>query len=365
MKTRLSTAEVIKNAEEIFHGIRWSNGIVVCPYCGSVHIKEYDGYKYKCNHCKNRFSDRTKTLMHGSKLSIKVWLQAVYEITIDNFIPSTVLAEKLGINQKSAWLLRMKLDYCLPQDRWLLEGCIAQDEMYVGGCLSNYHYGRKLGLLRANGLLEEDRRDYTKNAIFTLNQRLKQPVYGMNDGSKIVLYAIPNPIAKEYLHQIFKKHVVGDSVTISDESGLYYNWEKITGSKLYTNNHHNNQYNTEDGLTSNAIENTFSWFKRGFNGRITHCKYTQLYLNEFVFRYNTRHLGHTERFRIMLGETIGKYVTYKQIKAYNQFGEYKIKKKRYRHIYTREEIRRLFDECGWALESFTIGKTTYRREDFR
>ena len=364
MKTRLSTAEVIKNAEEIFHGIRWSNGIVVCPYCGSVHIKEYDGYKYKCNHCKNRFSDRTKTLMHGSKLSIKVWLQAVYEITIDNFIPSTVLAEKLGINQKSAWLLRMKLDYCLPQDRWLLEGCIAQDEMYVGGCLSNYHYGRKLGLLRANGLLEEDRRDYTKNAIFTLNQRLKQPVYGMNDGSKIVLYAIPNPIAKEYLHQIFKKHVVGDSVTISDESGLYYNWEKITGSKLYTNNHHNNQYNTEDGLTSNAIENTFSWFKRGFNGRITHCKYTQLYLNEFVFRYNTRHLGHIERFRMMLGETIGKYVTYKQIKAYNQFGEYVIKTKRKRHIYTREEIRRLFDECGWVLESFTIGKTTYYRRDF-
>ena len=46
MKTRLSTAEVIKNAEEIFHRIRWKNGIVVCPYCGSIHIKEYDGYTY-------------------------------------------------------------------------------------------------------------------------------------------------------------------------------------------------------------------------------------------------------------------------------------------------------------------------------
>ena len=364
MKTRLSTAEVIKNAEEIFHGIRWSNGIVVCPYCGSVHIKEYDGYKYKCNHCKNRFSDRTNTLMHGSKLSIKVWLQAVYEITIDNFIPSTVLAQKLGINQKSAWLLRMKLDYCLPQDRWILEGIIAQDEMYVGGCLSNYHYSRKLDLLRSKGLLESDRRDYTKNAIFALNSQLKQPVFGMNDGDKIVLYATPNPVRKEYIHQLFKKHVVGDSVVVSDESALYVDWEKVTGTKLYTNNHHNNQYNTEDGLTSNAIENTFSWFKRGFNGRITHAKYTQLYLNEFVFRYNTRHLSHVERFRMMLGDTIGKHITYKEIKAYNQFSNYSIPKRRKRHIYTREEIRKLFDECGWLLESFTIGKTTYHREDF-
>ena len=365
-KKRLSTAEVINNAEEIFHGLRWKCGVVVCPYCGSVHIKEYDGYKYKCNSCKNRFSDRTNTLMHGSKLSIKVWLQAIYEITVDNFISSTVLATKLGINQKSAWLLRMKLDYCLPQDRWLLEGVIAQDETHLGGCLSNYHYRRKLDLLRSKGLLEQDRRDYTKNAIFQLNEQIKQPVFGMNDGKNIVLYVTPNPVKKSYIQQVFKKHaVIDNSEVIADESLLYYNWENEVGTPISTNNHHNNQYISDNGNSSNRIENTFSWLKRGFNGRITHCKYHQLYLNEFVFRYNTRHLSHIERFRMMLGETIGKYVTYKQIKAYNQFGEYKIKKKRYRHIYTREEIRRLFDECGWVLESFTIGKTTYRREDFR
>ena len=365
-KKQLSTAEIINNAERIFHGIRWRHGIIVCPYCGSVHIKEYTGYKYKCNSCKNRFSDRTNTILHASKLSVSVWLQAVHEITIDNLIPSTVLAKKLGINQKSAWLLRMKLDYCLPQDRWLLEGCIAQDEMYVGGCLSNYHYRRKLDLLRKKGLLEEDRRDYTKNAIFSLNSQLKQPVFGMNDGKNIVLYATPNPVKKEYIHQIFKHHVSGDdTVVISDESALYNDWEEVTGSKLYTNNHHNNQYETTEGYTSNRIENTFSWFKRGFGGRITHAKYTQLYLNEFVFRYNTRHLTPTERFEIIVGETIGKHITYKDIKAYNQFGAFKIKKTRRRHIYTREEIRRFFDECGWVLQSITIGKTTYRREDFR
>ena len=159
-KERLTTREVIENAERIFHEIRWNYGIVVCPYCDSIHIKQYDGYKYKCNSCKNRFSDKTNTLMHGSKLSVKVWMQAIYEITVDNFISSTVLATKLGINQKSAWLLQTKLRYSMDMDKYILNGVIAQDEMYVGGCLSNYHYKRKLDLLRSKGLLEDGRTDY-------------------------------------------------------------------------------------------------------------------------------------------------------------------------------------------------------------
>ena len=78
-KKKLSTAEVISNSEKIFHDIRWKNGIVVCPYCGSIHICEKEHYHYKCNSCKNRFTDKTNTLMHGSKLSISVWMQAIYE----------------------------------------------------------------------------------------------------------------------------------------------------------------------------------------------------------------------------------------------------------------------------------------------
>lgn len=362
-KKQLTTREVIENAEVIFHKIRWADGIVVCPYCGSVHIKEYDGYKYKCNSCKNRFTDRTNTLMHGSKLSIKVWMQAIYEVFVDNFISSTVLATKLGINQKSAWLLRVKLDYSLPQDRWLLNGIIAQDEMYVGGCLSNYHYSRKLDLLRSRGLLEKDRRDYTKSAIYALNSELKQPVFGMNDGDKIVLYATPNPIKKEYIQYIYKKHGGKGNIVVSDESKLYDGWEEATGTELHTNNHHNNQYETEEGYTSNRIENTFSWYKRGFGGRITHCKYQQLYLNEFVFRYNTRHLSHTERFNIVLGETIGKHITYKGIKAYNQFGAYKVKKQWKRHIYTMSDIEEMFANNA-LINSIKIGKTTYYSKDF-
>ena len=326
---KLSVKQVITNAETIFHNVRWNNGLVYCPYCGEFHkiYQKKDGsYSYKCGNCNRKFTDRTSTLLHGSKLSTETWLLGVYEVFTDNFISSIRLAIKLHINQKSAWLMLAKIRFGLTQDDYLLDGMIAQDEMYIGGCLSNYHYERKLKLLRENHYILPDERKYSKTAIYALNATLKQPVFGLNDGKQIVLYNTPNPIKKQYLHKVVSKHVT-DGITVSDESTLYNDWKEKTGLDLFTNNHSVNQYITKEGYTSNLIENTFSWFKRGFGGNLTHCKYIQLYLNEFVFRYNTRNLSHVERFKKALGGITNLTITYKQIKEYNYLNMFKKVKK--------------------------------------
>lgn len=364
LKKKLSTAQVIRESAEIFHKLRWKHGIVVCPYCGSMHIKSYDGYKYKCNSCKNRFSDRTRTIMHGSKLSVAVWMQAIHEMSIDNFISSNTLAIKLGINQKSAWLLKMKIDYCLPQDMYMLEGIISMDEVHIGGSLSNYHYSRKWKLLRDGHYVREGDKRYSKEALFSLNSDLKQPVYGLNDGKQIILYALPSK-KKEYLHKVYRRHVKRGSISVADESSLYYDWERYTGSKIYTNNHHNNQYKTEQGLTSNPIENTFSWYKRGFGARITHCKYHQLYLNEFVFRYNNRFNSTYDIFMAIISNTIGKTVTYQQIKDYDPYTLFISKAKKLEM--ERAERKRL-KTLKWILdntfaESIKSHHKIYRKGD--
>lgn len=312
---RLSTNEVVRNGEKIFHGLRWKYGIVVCPYCGSIHIKEYGGYHYKCNSCKNRFSDKTNTLMHGSKLSVGVWMQAIHEIVSDNFVSSVTLSKKLGINQKSAWLLRLKLDMCMNLDGVVMDGVICMDEMYIGGSLSNFHYRRKWDLLRKGKYIKGDEERYSKQAIFRLNSDLKTPVFGMTNGDKVVLHVCPNPIKKEHIRKLYKRYCKKGSVSVADESKLYDDWD----GELFTNNHHDNQYITKEGLTSNAIENKFSWYKRGFYSRITHCKYHQLYLNEYCFRYNHRKLGTEELFGVLVTSTIGKHVTYQSIKEYDPF----------------------------------------------
>lgn len=345
---KLSFREVVLHGEEMFHRLRWEHGIVYCPYCGEVH-KIYqcrDGsYRYKCGKCGHRFSDRTKTLLHGSKLSTSVWMEAIYEVFTGNFISSVGLAVKLHINQKSAWLLLAKIRFGLEQGDYLLEGVVAQDEMYVGGSLGNYHYGRKIALLRSRHFILPTETKYDKTAILALNAELKQPVFGLNDGKRIVLYATPNPIKKEYVRSIVKKHVLKDSVSVSDESKLYEGWKQATGLDIHTNNHHNYHYISDDGYSSNAIENTFSWFKRGFGGRITHCKYIQLYLNEYVYRYNTRDMKHVDRFNVVVKSTIGKHVTYKQIKQYNYFNQFNIVKK---NKLTESEIN---DILSWGFVS--------------
>lgn len=177
---------------------------------------------------------------------------------------------------------------------------------------NDFHYERKLRLLRENHYILPNERKYNKSAIFALNSKLKQPVFGLNDGEKIVLYATPNPIKTKYIKEVVKKHVIS-GISVANESKLYNDWKQETGLELSTNNHHNNQYQSKDGYTSNPIENTFSWYKRGFIG-VTHCKYHQLYLNEFVFRYNTRGISHTDRFREALKHTIGRTITYKDIR---------------------------------------------------
>lgn len=367
-KKVLSSREIIKNGAKIFHKIRWKYDIVVCPYCGSIHIKEYDGYRYKCNSCKNRFSDRTNTLMHGSKLSVGIWLYGLYEMFSNNFISSVSLSKKLGINQKSAWLLQTKLRYAMQQEDIKLTGVIAQDEMYVGGCLSNFHYRRKLELLRKNRLIHEEDTRYNKQAIFTLNSMIKAPVFGMCDDNHVILYNTPNPIKKEYIRKIYKRHCGKGNIVVSDESKLYEDWEKVTGSKIYTNNHHNNQYITANGLTSNAIENKFSWFKRGFSGTITHCTYTQLYLNEFCFRYNTRNMGTEDRFKKVVETTIGTHVTYKQIKQYNPLEGFISKRKQYKIQKTEKgmlkAIKSLFENGLISGDEIKYKNKIYYRKDF-
>ena len=360
-QNKLSTFDVVKNGEQVFHNLRWGFGIVVCPYCGSVHVKEYDGYRYKCNSCKNRFSDRTNTIMHGSKLSTGVWMVALHEMVTDNFISSVTLAKKLGINQKSAWLIQFKLRRFMEFDGIKLSGVVSMDEMYIGGCLSNYHYSRKLRLLREHHYLAENSRDYSKNAIFRLNSELKVPVFGMTDGDKVVLHVCPNPIKKEHVRKLHRKYCQHGCMTIADESALYENWQRSVGGTLKTNNHNRNQYKTIDGYTSNAIENKFSWFKRGFYSRITHCKYLQLYLNEYCFRYNNRNLSTEDMFKLLVGVTIGKHYTYKQVKEYNPLDRFTSKAQKERD---NKKEQRIMDAIHTALKLHIVDVYRYHGKQY-
>lgn len=379
-RRKLSVLEVTKDAEHIFHRYRWALGIVVCPYCGSIHVTQIGNeYKYKCNSCKNRFNDKTRTLLHGSKLSVQVWMLGLYEILSTNYISSIELATKLGINQKSAWLMLSKLRYALDESDIVLgedsEDWISMDEAYLGGCLTNYHYSRKLRLLKERHFITDfsiedakkrGQRLYEKSDIYALNSSLKVPVFGMTDKDKAVLYATPNPIKKEYIREVYKGHVKGESVAVSDESRLYEGWTKEIGSPLVTNNHHNNHYITHSEtlhaqVSSNRIENRFSWLKRGFGSRITHCKYHQLYLNEWCFRFNTRDMSTEDRLGRAIGKMKGARVTLALIRQ--SVPESRFKVKRAKNSLAPEDIEKIMS-YGF-VSRLEDGHKKYYEEDYR
>lgn len=379
-RQKLSVLKVTRDAENIFHRYRWALGIVVCPYCGSIHVTQIGNeYKYKCNSCKNRFNDKTRTLLHGSKLSVQVWMLGLYEILSTNYISSIELATKLGINQKSAWLMLSKLRYALDESDIVLgedsEDWISMDEAYLGGCLTNYHYSRKLRLLKERHFITDfsiedakkrGQRLYEKSDIYALNSSLKVPVFGMTDKGKAVLYATPNPIKKEYIREVYKGHVKGESVAVSDESRLYEGWTEIFNSPLETNNHHNNHYITHSEtlhaqISSNRIENRFSWLKRGFGARITHCKYHQLYLNEWCFRFNTRDMSTEDRLGRAIGKMRGARVTLALIRQ--SVPESRFKVKRAKNSLAPDDIEKIMS-YGF-VSRLEDGHKKYYEEDYR
>ncbi len=346
----MTTRDIILHAAEIFHKLRYPNDIVYCPYCGCCEVREYGDYKYRCKGCGNRFTDRTRTLLHNSNLSTTIWMQAIYEIISTNFISSYELAKRLGITQKSAWLLRSKIDMNMTLDNIKMDGVVSMDEVYLGCHMRNMHLKKKLQLLANNNYINEGER-YTKEKLFALNSTLKTHVYGLTNGEYVVLRVCPNPIKREYVYQLHRQYCKSGCITVSDDSSLYNNWEKEIGV-LKKNCHSKHQYVTSDGFSSNPIENVFSWLERGYAARLTHTKHTQLYLNEFCFRQNTRHLSIEETFKLL---DIGKQIRCTDIYTYNQLEGFKIDNKK-----TLDEMFaiNLVHECE-LIKSVTVNHKTF------
>ena len=356
----LSTRRLIEDADKLFHEIRWDYGIVWCPYCGCMEVIDYGDYHYRCRRCHNRFTDRTRTIMHNSKLPTKIWMQAIYEILHTNFISGYELADKLGVTQKTAWFMHSKIAMYMKLDEIRLHGIVSMDEVYIGCHMSNMHLRRKLKLLEDSGLIKKGER-YSKDELYTLNSEIKQHVYGLTDGDKVVLQVCPNPIVKEYIYQIHRKHCGSDVITVSDDSRLYRSWSKDIG-EIHTNNHSKHQYVSPDGFSSNPIENVFSWTERGYAARMTHSKRLQLYLNEFCFRRNTRDKSTKDRIREIVHNSIGHPITRKDLMEYNQFSWVKHNPTKEKDDRELEVIREMFKRG--VLSEAEYKHRIYTREDF-
>lgn len=276
---------------------RWGDD-VVCPYCGGHHCKV--GYKgrFVCPYCKNKFSCLVGTIFENTKVSLRKWFTAMYLISSHRKgISSNQLAKDIKVTQKTAWYMLHKIRTLFYQDDHLFSGSIELDEVYIGGKEYFKHRSR-----RVEGT--QGRSTKTKTPVFGLMMRSPS-------GSRVYAVTVPNTDRWTLLPIVAHickpgSHLYTDElISYSPLSGMGYDHKVV--------NHKISQY-VKDNAYTNTIEGFWAHLRRMITGiyhKISKV-HLQAYIDESVWRWNTRRQSEGQRFRSMFSRSLHK-VTYSMI----------------------------------------------------
>lgn len=127
--------------------IRWPDGKVECPTCGSQAVTWLPTrflFQCKGKHAKRQFSVKVGTPMEDSPIPLGDWLLVGWLIgSCRNGISSYDVARTIGITQKSAWFMLHRLREGMDDGMGKLSGTVEADETYVGGRHKNQHVSKR------------------------------------------------------------------------------------------------------------------------------------------------------------------------------------------------------------------------------
>jgi transposase-like protein len=278
--------------------LRW-NGNVVSPFDATSKVYDCKGNRYKCKNTGKYFNVKTNTIFDNTKMKLQKWFIAIWLVTSHKKgISSLQLGRDLGITQKSAWFMLQRIRNCFGlnddnQDK--LQGEVEIDEAYVGGKQSN-----RSNKVRADKS-EATKERYKKSTVLGMVER-GGDVRAMHVVDSTELSLVP-PIVN---------NISFNATIYSDELTSYNKLERVYDHK--TVKHGQGEY-VRGRVSTNTIESFWALLKRGIYGiyHFTSKKHLQLYVDEFVFRYNTRKdTTESERFNLLLNN-IENRITYKQL----------------------------------------------------
>ena len=261
-----------------FEGIRFRNGDY-CPHCGHTKINRFaDGKRYRCAKCRVDFTIKTKTIFGDSKTPIQKWLMAIYLLSIHKKgISSIQLSKEIGVQQRTAWFMDMRIRKAMKQGKGQLFGTIELDETYVGGEEKNKHANKRTKHAQGRSTL-------TKSVVMGSLQR------GGNMKAKVL-----DDVKMRTIEQQIIENVKIGSKLYTDDFLSYSRIGKLFPHEVVA--HGKKQYVRGD-VHSNSIESFWAIFKRGYKGTYHHMskKHLQRYVDEFVYRFNGRFIPFPDLF---------------------------------------------------------------------
>src|ERR1700737_2113651 len=135
-------------ALDFMKAIRWPDGVVKCPLCGSEEVSFLSTRRiWKCKeaHEKQQFSVKVGTVMEDSPIKLDKWLCAFWLIAnAKNGISSYELHRALGVTQKTAWFMLHRVRLAMQDDSpEKLKGKVEADETYIGAPARNIHRNKR------------------------------------------------------------------------------------------------------------------------------------------------------------------------------------------------------------------------------
>ena len=281
---------------------RWG-GNVISPFDPSSKVYKCKGNKFRCKNTGKYFNVKTKLIFHKTSLPLIYWFMAIWLVlSHKKGISSVQLGKDIGVTQKTAWFMLHRTRKALGidndikkdnNDKEKLDGTVEVDETFIGGKNRNRHADKKVKACQGRSFKD------------------KVPVFGMlQRGGKVIAKVVADTKA-ETLFSVISEYIKSGSNLYTDE------WNYGTGADVWYNhrnvNHSAGFYGNGD-LTTNHIEGFWALVKRSIMGIYYHWskKHIQRYIDECVYRFNTRKFSDRERFDSFL-QNIECGLTYKEL----------------------------------------------------
>jgi len=283
--------------------MRWPDGKVTCPTCGSekvTYLAKQRRFKCYGKHPKAQFSIKVGTIFEDSPLGLDKWLPAAWLIlNCKNGISSYELSRDLKITQKSTWFMLHRIRLMMQDDLTggTLGGEIEIDESFIGGKARNMHRERRKRTIK-NGT------NKGKTIVLGILQRETE-----GKPKRVRATVIPDR-TKPVMRENVLPHVEPGSTLYTDEYGVQWTTDGFINEIV----NHAETY-VRDNVHTNGMENFWSLLKRSISGTYVSVEpfHLFLYVDEQAWRFNCRKMTDGERFTEAMRQIVGRRLTYEEL----------------------------------------------------